>query len=137
MNIIIIDDSEYKMENICEYMKAIYPDAEIWKACCTREGLVLIARELRNEINENPEEFLIVTDMVMPFYKDEEWDRNAGYDILMECKRLRFKCPIIIASSEEVDDERMKKEYPFYIGSVKEDASVWCLPLYQELLQKQ
>lgn len=132
--IFIIDDCEFKRGSIKGYMEDIFPDANIHEGECIRDGMYMICRANREEILENPEKYLVILDMMMPFYKDERVEADGGIQVIMEMHRIGMKCPVIIASSESVADGNI--QYENYLGSVKESSSVYCQPYYEELLMK-
>ena len=133
--IYIIDDSEFKRERIRGYLEELFPNAEFVELSFINEGLLRICRTDKQNIIDNPSEHLVVIDMLMPRYSDGEIERNAGYSVLAEMGRCRLACPALIASSETVDNNRATDFYKYYLGSVKEDSSVFCIPLYEKLLE--
>ena len=133
--IYIIDDSEFKRENIREYLTELYPNAEFVELTFVNEGLLRICRTDKANIINNPSEHLVVIDMVMPRFYCGMPEADAGYSVLAEMNRCKLSCPALIASSESVDDNRASDYYENYLGSVKEKGSVFCLPFYEELLK--
>ena len=134
-HIIIIDDSEFKRDSIRSYMEKIFPDADIAEFAALNPGLRAICMECRDRIKERPDEYLIITDMVMPVYEREMPERNAGFSVLAELSRCGMSCPAIIVSSDEADMDRAVKYYGHTLGAVKHDISVWQLDEYRRVLK--
>ena len=133
-NIVIIDDSDYKVEGIKGYLKKLYPDATFHSFGCVNASLRFIAWNNYDEIQENPNEWLMVIDMVMPRMYDTFPEREAGYSVLAEMQRRRMTCNAIVVSSETIDLDKAKKAYKHFLGSVKYDCSVYNLEDYKKLL---
>lgn len=136
-HVVIIDDSIHKRDSIREYMQKIFPDdCCIHEYRCINEGLRYIAYKHREEIKNNPNDWLIITDMVMPLYSHEMLEKDGGLHILREMKRVGFKCPVIVESSDEVDITRCREIYSNVLGTVKESIIMYNLSKYKELLKK-
>lgn len=136
MNIIIIDDNEYKRDTIEGYMKKIFKESNIKKFNCITNGLMYCTRKIKDDILKSPNEWLIITDMVMPMYDNEKLLENGGYFVLRELDRVGFKCPAIVASSMEVDTEDCRDIYEYVLGTVIESSTIYTLPSYEELIKR-
>lgn len=137
-NIVIIDDSNYKCKIISDYMKDIIPDAKQFMFKYMNKGLLFLYDNARRDILNDPNNWLIITDMYIPPYEDHVIIRDAGCRILREMQRLRFKCPVIVQSSEpfeSLSSTEIKNLYNNYLGSVLEDASVHNGFMYEKLLK--
>lgn len=131
--ILIIDDCDSKRDNIKRYMRNIFPNAAIYEGKCVHDGLYTVHNN-RMQIFKNPEEYLIILDMMMPFYKNERIETDGGAQIIREMQRLKLQCPVIIASSETTTTDNIA--YKNCLGIVKEDSSIHSQPYYEELLAK-
>ena len=134
-NIIIVDDSEFKRETIKEYMSGILPKATISEYTCTHDGFEAV-RKVKSEIISHPNEWLVISDMVMPYWKGGHLSKDGGVSMLTNMDLLDLTCPAIISSFEKVDDDEMRAVYENYIGSVIEKPTVYCKPFYEALLAK-
>lgn len=133
-NIVIIDDSQYKADTIEGYMQKIFPKAKIDKLEAINTGLMFIRNNLA-EIRQNPNHWLVVSDMVMPRYKHEMPERKGGEFVIREINRLDLKCPVILQSSDELDTNKYKEYYSYLLGTIKETSVVYNLEKYRELLK--
>lgn len=133
-NVLIIDDSSYKLDTIKEHVEALLDDPTVITRNCIGAGLH-VTHDMYDDIRKNPKEWLIITDMQMPFYEHERIERDGGLRILDELDRRDFECPVIIASSEEIEDRIASRHYAHYIGSVKESPSLWTRPAYERLIE--
>lgn len=134
-NVVIIDDSNYKVETITGYIQKIIPDCTI----CAFEFInsaLLYLHNNKDNIISNPKEWLIISDMVMPRYRRGYMEQYGGRQVLRELQRLKFKCPVILQSSDALDYEQYKKDYSKLIGTVKESAVVYNLSTYENLIKE-
>lgn len=135
-NLVIIDDTDYKRENIKGYMSKLLKSIRVYEFSFINEALRFLCIKNFEEIKNKPNEWLIVTDMVMPRYSDSRLIKDGGMEVLAELERRGFECPVIVASSGDLDTEACKKEYKNVIGVVKESSSVYNLEKYRSILRK-
>lgn len=132
-NIVIIDDSEFKRENILEYLTALLPDATVSEHEYANSGLLAVFNS-KDAIWEKPEEWLVVTDMIMPICEGNQLERDGGKHVLSELDRLELRCPAIVVSSDATSLDNMRNIYENTIGCVKNDPVVYQASLYKEIL---
>lgn len=133
-NIVIIDDTDYKRRTIVGYMTKIFPKADIYECSYINEALRFLCRDKRNDILGNPDKWLIITDMVMPRMLDTRLIADGGMDVLSELERNSFECPVIVASSMEIDLDECRSHYENVVGVVEESISVYNAEKYRKLL---
>ena len=106
MKILVIDDNEFKFDNIKKILEKVDVEPEITWAKSRNSGLIAIREH--NFINDNellPFD-LVICDNYLPLY-DDEWEAEPfGQDIVEEV-RERFELtdlPIVMCSSEDVGE---------------------------------
>ena len=130
MKYYILDDSDYKRNRIKEYVSSIDETAEFEEFDCSRDFLCLIQENLKTkDILNNAILFL---DWNFPFYHNEGIESGEGEHILITLKLRNFEMKVIIVSSDEVESE---SDYPYSIGSIVDNCSVWQKPEYEKLLE--
>lgn len=134
-NVVIFDDTNYKRENIIGYIRNLIPEADIFDFDTVNKGLLFLNKQKRQDIIDNPGEWLIVTDMYMPYLEGGEIHRGAGERVLQELRRLNFECPAIAQSSEPLDKEKLQGLYKYLIGTVLEEYSTYNEYKYEALLE--
>lgn len=136
-NIILVDDSDFKREDIKNDLLGIFPDTAIYEFCCVGDALLFMCIDNRDAIKDKPDEWLVVTDMCMPFREGDEILKDGGEEILREMNRCRFKVPAVVASQDRIPESRINElqdAYPGMIGAVEHDTSVFNRPFYEKLL---
>ena len=105
MKILVIDDNEFKFDNIKKILEKVDVEPEITWAKSRNSGLISI---LQHNVQDNdlaPFDMLIC-DNYLPIY-DEDWETKPfGQDIVEEV-RERFgltDLPIVMCSSEDVGE---------------------------------
>ena len=135
-NIVIVDDTDFKRESIKNYMQEIFSDeAEVYEFDYINSALRFVAYEHKDAIKKNPNEWLIITDMVMPQLQDTRLLPNGGMIVLSELDRKDFKCPVIIASSMKLSLDDCRDEYEYVLGTVEESPMIYNLSRYEDLLK--
>lgn len=134
-NVVIFDDTDYKRENIIGYIRNLIPEADIFDFNTVNKGLLFLNKQKRQDIINNPGEWLIITDMYMPYLEGGEIHRDAGKSVLQELKRLNFECPAIAQSSEPLDKERLFKLYNNLVGTILEEYNTYNEYKYEALLE--
>lgn len=135
-NVVIMDDLESKRSSIKSYLQEILQDAKFMDFGSLSSGLYHLHNSANEDILLNPNHWLIVTDMCMPLYDEpSRMIERAGERVLREMSRLEFMCPVIVESSDVLDDLRLAKLYMAYLGSVVESPRFDNLAKYEELLQ--
>ena len=128
---IILDDLDFKRNRIKEYLNHIYNDIPIKELECSRDMMVEI-RSNRDDISVF-EDTILFLDWNFPFYKGEMVNPNEGNHILFYISRYKLPLKVIIVSSDEVIYD--KEEYPFVLGTIKDESCVWQLDEYEKLLK--
>lgn len=101
--LVLVEDREYKAKNIIEVLE--------------REGIEYIQFKAQNPslkyISENSDDIdAIILDIGLPLFENSNnYNIDAGKEILQELKRLNFNIPVLICSEQlfHIDE----KEYPF------------------------
>lgn len=111
MNILVIEDSEYKFKQIEESLKNILKNPDITWMDSRNAGLVSF--QVRNVKTKNDPYHIVITDNYLPLYsiddndmfeRDEDVQPFAA-DIVNEIRRLGFEeLPIIVCSSEDIEE---------------------------------
>ncbi len=105
MRILIIEDNEYKYENVKKILNKLLGNSIIEWEKSRNSGLCAIRNHNFKENEFEPYD-VIICDNYMPIYDDEMMIEPFGADIIREVRK-RFKLvnlPIIICSSEEIED---------------------------------
>lgn len=115
-DIVIIDDDKNKSEDTMRYLQEIYPAARFHIKECVRDGLYFLMKTAYYEIIKNPLDWLVVTDMTMPFYARGELETDAGFRILAELERKDMQVPAIVSTSTDMSgfrkiEDESKKAY--------------------------
>jgi CheY-like chemotaxis protein len=116
MRWIIIDDSEYKVENFKRYLSE---DDQICSFNCFIKGMYELAKNYTQYD-------VLVLDMNFPVCEREDIVINAGLNVLQELDRKEINIPVVIYSSEKVDIGEYKNiiEYINYDSSVSIKSTV-------------
>ena len=130
MKAIIVDDSEYKRTRIKDYIISIDADIEIIEFECYIDAARFIASTRENK--EKAKEYMLFLDWMFPLRKDSSIEEN-GRMMLEEINRLRLPLKTIIVSSDKVN---IADEYPFLIGSIIDDVSVYQKKQYADFINK-
>ena len=130
MKYLILDDSDYKRNRIKEYVSSIEEEAEFEEFSCARDFLSF----LREYIGKSKmEDYLLFLDWNFPFYANEMISIAEGEHILVTLDLRHFEMKVIIVSSDEVE---YTGDYPYVLGSIVDNCSVWQKPEYEEILKK-
>lgn len=137
-HIVIIDDAEYKQNSIAFDMHKLFPDAQLHLFDSSNPAMRYLILDHKQEISENPDEWLIMLDMQMPLNPGGEIEMKCGVEVLYNLRRLaNQKVDVIMVSSDRVNDDSLRSIYKGYIGHVTFNSSVYMLPLYEELLNQE
>ena len=128
MKILVIDDNEFKFNNIKKILEKVDVESEITWAKSRNSGLKNI---LQHNIQDNdlaPFDMLIC-DNYLPIY-DDDWETEPfGQDIVEEV-RERFglaDLPIVMCSSEPLEEFG-------YNYSITYNSSVYMNPMFKEVI---
>lgn len=104
MKILIIDDNDYKYENIKNILEKVVDNPEIdWRKSRNSGLRTLVKHNLINKENEPYD--LLITDNIMPMFDNEYKLEPFGEDIISEARRLCDEnLTIVFCSSEEVEE---------------------------------
>lgn len=94
MNILIIDDDEFKRECIIDAILEVNKKAKIRECEYRNEGL--------KELKDNTFDLLFL-DMQFPNYQGGMIERTNGLSVLRELKRTENNIPVVICSSGYTD----------------------------------
>lgn len=130
MKAIIVDDSEYKRERIKDYIMSVDSDIEIIEFTCYIDAARFIAST--REDKEKAKEYMLFLDWMFPLRKDSRIEDN-GRMMLEEINRLRLPLKTVIVSSDKVT---VDDEYPFLMGSIIDDVSVYQKKMYADFINK-
>lgn len=122
-HVFVVDDNPNKLEDLENSVTELFPEAEISAFECMLDFEHAICHTFASKISQSPGEYLMVLDMQMPFKRDGRINADAGFELLNILFRHDLKCPAIIASSEEIDEETAEKIYEHYKGFVRYDSS--------------
>lgn len=110
MRWLIIDDDEYKVENLKKYLSA---EDHVYSFNCFTKGMY--------EIAKNYAEYdVLVLDMNFPISDNKKAEINMGLTVLEEMERIKISLPVVIYSSAKVDVSEYKNviEYIHYDSSI-------------------
>lgn len=130
MKAIIVDDSEYKRERIKDYIMSVDSDIEIVEFTCYIDAVRFIAST--REDKEKAKEYMLFLDWMFPLRKDSRIEDN-GRMMLEEINRLRLPLKTVIVSSDKVT---VDDKYPFLMGSIIDDVSVYQKKIYADFINK-
>lgn len=130
MKYLILDDMEYKRDRIKEYVSSIDTEATFEEFSCTRDFMSFLRDFVRNK--DKMKDYLLFLDWNFPFYAHEHIEVAEGEHILVTLELRHFEMKVIIVSSEEVE---YNTEYPYVLGTIKDDCSVWQKPEYEKYLE--
>lgn len=130
MKYLILDDCDYKRNRIKEYVSSINKDATFEEFECTRDFMVFIKEFIRNK--NKMQEYLLFLDWNFPFYAHEHIERAEGEHILTTLEIRKFEMKVVIVSSDKVEYDG---EYPYVLGAIEDNSSVWQKPEYEKYLK--
>jgi hypothetical protein len=128
MKILVIDDNEFKFDNIKKILEKVDVEPEITWAKSRNSGLISI---LQHNVQDNdlaPFDMLIC-DNYLPIYDDDWETKPFGQDIVEEV-RERFgltDLPIVMCSSEPLEEFD-------YNYSIIYNSSVYMDPMFKEVI---
>ena len=125
---LIIDDNDHKIDNIRKYLKESGINSITVKKT-RNQGLM----ELRRKESEDDPYELLVLDMMFPNYPNGQINQYAGYDVLREIKRNKWKLPVILCSNKSITDI---SEYINVVGIIQYDQSVLQTEEFREFIKK-
>lgn len=131
--VIIVDDYENKRKDIKESLTRFFGKDTIFKEYEYFNKAIREILEMKDEINSNPENYLLILDMCFPHLSDTMPETDMGLHFLFNLKRRNINIPVIMCSSEEID-ESLLVEYDNILGSVEYDSSV--LLTFDDILKK-
>lgn len=126
-HICVVDDSESKREDLLDAARKLFPSvagSETYSFDCVSDILCFTCHEHVDEIRAHPEEWLMIVDMQMPASRGLRIETHGGYDVMNEFQRLELQCPVVIASSEPINEEHAQQVYEKFVGFVR--YRVWC-----------
>lgn len=115
--VLIADDRLRKLHNVSDIMKGMYPDAEVLTFECGSDLIRHIKRK-HKEIQDDPWQYLVITDMQMPDRMGETINSQCGYVILHNMQDMELQVPAIVVSSESIIDEKARDSYNDFAGSI-------------------
>lgn len=136
-NIIIIDDSEFKRNDIKEYIKKINPDAKIIEFDNYTDAMRNITMtETYKNIQTNPESYILFLDMMFPVHPHAAIKRDTGIYVLTELNRKNIAIKTVLISSDPREDlSDLQTKYPFLSGQIVHNPSVYHLKEYTQAMQ--
>ena len=128
MKILVIDDNEFKFNNIKKILEKVDVEPEITWAKSRNSGLISI---LQHNVQDNDlEPFdMLICDNYLPIYDDDWKTKPFGQDIVEEVRK-RFgltDLPIVMCSSEDVGEFD-------YNYKIRYDSSVIMDPMFKEVI---
>jgi len=117
-NIVIVDDSYYKRKAILEASRGLCPDAKIDAFRYGNEFLSFVCREHLEEIKDSPNDWLLLLDMQLPMSMHNRIEIDGGCQILDNLSTCQLESPVVVISSEGVDDNQAKETYEHFVGSI-------------------
>ena len=128
MNIVILDDSEYKRRHIKQYMDMVVDEAKYKEFAAFHPTLKYL-------MNHKDEVDLFMLDWNFPVFQGEMPKDQLGKDFLRTMKRQKIFIPTIICSSDNII---LPGDYEdIVIDNVKFDSSVYLKPHFEKAIQKQ
>lgn len=128
MNIVILDDSEYKRRHIKQYMDMIVEDAR-YKEFAAFHPTLKYLMDHKDDLD------LLMLDWNFPLFQGEMPKVDLGKDFLRTMKRQKIFIPTIICST---DDVILTGDYEdIVIDQIKCDSSVYLKPQFEKAIQKQ
>lgn len=116
--IIIVDDRKEKQEAIRDLILSIYPDTPLLKFDSVAPAMECVRSTYIDKINENPLDYLIISDMQMPMASGGQVLTDGGIKFLKRLQNIGCNCPVIVVSSEPVNEVACKEAYSEYAGQV-------------------
>lgn len=124
--ILIVDDSEYKTNDIKNYLKKM--NVEITNVTCGRDALL----ELINRQNHYD---YVILDMQFPFFEHEVIERDMGIHVLSEIERKDIDTKVIMCSSNENLEKDCEKYNRKIIGYIHYDSSIYLKDNFEDLIK--
>lgn len=130
MKALIIDDSSLKTDTISQYLNK-FDITDITIRDCIKNGLY----ELKLQAETDKQYDLLILDMMFPNYPNGVIHPRAGLHVLREIKRKGWTTPVILCSSDTIDND-MICDFPNVIGSVLYDSSTDLTSDFKELISQ-
>lgn len=129
--VLIIDDSDLKRDRIENYIREINSAFEINKFSFGRELQWFLKNYYKNQ--SELQDTILFLDWNFPYYQNDWLEQGAGKHILFIIKHYELPIQVVIVSSDDVDID--KEEYPFVLGTIKDNSSIYQQPLYEKVLK--
>lgn len=113
--ICVVDDNEEKRHDILRVMCGLSLTNNVHSFCCVHELLGFMQK--RVEPSEAGD-WLIMLDMQMPMMLNSPVLLDGGFETMEELRRMNRVSPVIVVSSEGIDEERARM-YAGYLGAVR------------------
>ena len=127
MNIVILDDSEYKRRHIKQYMDMIVEDAK-YKEFAAFHPTLKYLMDHKDELD------ILLLDWNFPLFQGEMPKVDLGKDFLRTMKRQKIFIPTIICSTDNVI---LTGDYEdIVVDQIKCDSSVYLKPHFEKAIQK-
>lgn len=114
----IIDDNDIKRKCIEDNITQVFPEADTMNFSVVSDFVRYMERYGIKAVSESPNDYIILTDMIMPLDHYKPVNENAGYVLLTQMDALGVKCPVIVVSSDSINADRAKECYSYYAGFV-------------------
>ena len=114
--IFVVDDNDYKRNSIVASLKRLYPEAHVLDFRYANEFLRDIRDQEKRDVPKDSQEYLVITDMMMPFLQGGDIKSDAGYHVLKRLDYWEYTWPVIVVSSEDIDEDMARRCYKHYVG---------------------
>lgn len=130
--IMVVDDDKFKTQRIFDYLKSIMPPK--YRIHRTAE-YVSAARYIHDNMRDGKaSEYILLLDWNFPLRADRCPEASMGHQLLSEIERLGINLKTIIVSSDKIDEDKMN--FPFVMGNIVDDSSIYQKKQYEDLINK-
>lgn len=121
MHIIIIEDTEDKLNKIVRHISDIVDSPDIRSFSNIGDAIQFMSVENREDMLSNPYDWIVITDMGLPWNAGDDIEMRGGIEVLDEMDRVGMECPVIVQSYEFVGLKSCIEHYPHVLGTIQED----------------
>lgn len=117
-HVFIADDGKIKLEDIRNTVRRVFPEAGIHTFTCGKDLCRCVCRDFYNYIQDDPNNYLVITDMQMPWVVGDGVRSDCGYIVLKDMQAHELRCPAIIVSPDSVDKSIAEQSYDCFASSL-------------------
>jgi hypothetical protein len=140
MKYLILDDDEYKVAGIKDYVETIDEDADIKTFSCGVDLMQFLAPFIYNNKKypkKTLKDYILFLDWCFPLRPDDYPKAKEGITILTDIEMRNLPLKVIIVSSDKVEEDEYSRDFDkIVLGSIQYNSSCYQLEEFRDLMEK-